>query len=58
MEFTVKIPYRHVSLRVKVQKEDFTTDSVNRNLELDRQNKIEALENNIEANRLRYFLFK
>lgn len=58
MEFTVKIPYHHVSLRVKVQKEDFTTDSVNRNLELDRQNKIEALENNIEANRLRYFLFK
>ena len=58
MEFTVKIPYHHVSLRVKVQKEDFTTASVNRNLELDRQNKIEALENNIEANRLRYFLFK
>ncbi len=58
MEFTVKIPYHHVSLRVKVQKEDFTTDSVNRNLELDRQNKIEALENNIEANRLRYFFFR
>ncbi|MGM0689569.1 MAG: hypothetical protein ACQESO_08300 [Bacillota bacterium] len=58
MEFTVKIPYRHVSFRVKVQKENFAANYVNLNVELNRQNNIAALENNIEANRLRYFLFK
>jgi len=57
MEFTLKIPYHHASLRVKVQKEDFTAESVNQNLELNRQTNISAVENNIEANRLRYFLF-
>ena len=60
MDFTVKIPYRHqqVSFKVHVQKENLRSSTTDINRVLRRQENTTAVEKELEANRIRYYLFQ
>jgi len=60
MDFTVKIPYRHqqVSFKVHVQKENLRSSTTDINRFLRRQENTTAVEKELEANRIRYYLFQ